>query len=394
MKFNQRPVICELEKEMATKSIIVVTGMRQVGKTTILNHLYEGVLTKNKVFLDFENPLHRKIFEEKNYDNIWNNLARSSVRNDALSYIFIDEVQNFPGVSSQIKYLHDHWPVKFVLTGSSSFYLKNIFPESMAGRKIIYEVFPLTFSEFLVFKGQAANKPKDFKKIAENNNEVVYQQLIGLYREYLEFGGFPGVVLEANPAKKQKILGEIFKSYFEKEVKNLADFREIAKARDLLLLLAARVGSKIDIAKLSSELSLSWKTVDNYLTFFEQTYFISLLPRHSRSIDRIVAGQRKLYFCDTGMASYLGKLSEGAIFEQSVFQNLRVNHQLSYFEKETQTEIDFVADGKTAIEAKLLPSKRDMNTLNSRAKLAGLNEAFCCSFSFSSLPQTFCATGF
>lgn len=394
MKFNQRPVIFELEKEMITDNVIVITGMRQVGKTTILKHLYEQVRTQNKVLLDFENPLHRKIFEEENYDNIWNNLARDNIHNDALSYIFIDEIQNFPGVSSQIKYLRDHWPVKFVLTGSSSFYLKNLFPESMAGRKMIYEVFPLTFSEFLVFKGQQPNNQKTLGEMVKKNNEVVYQQLVGFYREYLEFGGFPGVVLENDLIQKQKILGEIFKSYFEKEVKNLSDFREISKARDLLLLLAVRVGSKIDIAKLSSELSLSWKTIDNYLAFFEQTYFIKLLPRFSRSADRSVAGQKKLYFCDVGMASYLGKISEGAIFEQSVFQNLRVKHDLSYFEKETQTEIDFIVDSKTAVEVKSLPSKRDISTLNSRAKIAGLNEAYCCSFSFSNLPQTFSATNF
>jgi len=109
-----------------------------------------------------ENPLHRKLFEEENYDNIWNNLANFGISREDKSYIFLDEIQNLPQVNSAIKYLYDHWPVKFFLTGSSSFYLKNLFSESLAGRKLVFELFPLTFREFLGFKEINKDFPTTF----------------------------------------------------------------------------------------------------------------------------------------------------------------------------------------------------------------------------------------
>src|SRR5437879_2736423 len=108
--------------------------------------------------------------------------------------------------------------------------------------------------------------------------------------EYLEFGGFPAVVLEDKHNRKRDLLTEIFTSYFEKDAKNLADFKEMTKLRDLILLLLPRMGARIEILKLAQALSVSRDTVYNYLAFLEQTYFISLLPRYSTSIDRQAAG--------------------------------------------------------------------------------------------------------
>src|SRR3990167_4422748 len=146
MVFYPRLILPQLEKELETPEITVITGMRQVGKTTLLDHLFSLVANPNKVKLDFENPLSRKIFEEENYDAIWNNLAVFGVNNQSKAYIFLDEIQHLPSIGSVVKYLNDHFDVKFVLTGSSSYYLKNLFGESMAGRKLIFEVYPLTFS--------------------------------------------------------------------------------------------------------------------------------------------------------------------------------------------------------------------------------------------------------
>ena len=150
---HRRRIYTSLEAELETKEMVVITGMRRVGKTTALNHLYGLVKSSNKVMLDLENPLHRKIFEEENYDAVWNNLEVFGIVRTIKAYIFIDEVQNLPELSRVVKYLYDHADVKFVLTGSSSYYLRNLFPESLAGRKMVFELFPLSFGEFLEFKG-------------------------------------------------------------------------------------------------------------------------------------------------------------------------------------------------------------------------------------------------
>ena len=371
--FYKRHILTALENELTTKEIVVLTGMRQVGKTTLLNYLFEQVETKNKVFFDLGNPLHRKIFEEENYDSIWNNLKAFDISSDSKVYLFLDEVQNLPDISRVVKYLYDHWDVKFFLTGSSSYYLKNLFPESLAGRKMIFELFPLTFEEFLQFN--------DIKRQKESG-KITYELYLPYYKEFMEYGGFPSVVLEKNLQRKKKLLGEIFTSYFEQDAKTLADFKDISKLRDLILLLVPRIGSKIEITKLADSLNLSRETVYSYLSFLEQTYFITLLSKYSRSIDRQSAGSKKLFLCDCGMANILGRTSEGQIFEQSVFQNLRPFHKINYYSRGGENEIDFIVDGKKGLEVKVNVSKRDLGNLARRARAAKIPENYLVSLEY------------
>lgn len=380
-----RNITPALEKEIRTKEIIVLTGMRQVGKTTLLTHIYNMIDSNNKAFLDAGNPIHRKVFDEVNYDAVIQNLAAYGITNPRGAFVFIDEIQFMPEISNVIKYLYDHYRIKFFLTGSSSFYLKNLFPESLAGRKIVFEAFPLTFGEFLVFKKVEKTFKADFPTKEAGKNRVSSDLYAPYYREYIEYGGFPSVALEKNPARKKQLLEGIFRSYFEIDVRNLSDFREISKVNNLILLLCARVGSRLDIAKLSSELGVGRETVYSYLAFLEQTYFISLLPKYSQSIDRASAGSKKLYLCDTGLARFLGSLSEGQLLENSVYQNLRPQHKLSYFTKRSGAELDFIVDGDYALEVKQTPSRRDVENAKRLASELHLKDGFVISRNYSDL---------
>jgi len=110
------------------KEIVVLTGMRRVGKTTLLRIIYDQIPETNKLFIDLENPINQKMFSETDYDNIWGNLAPLGITNQKKAFLFIDEIQYLPSIVKAIKYLFDHFNVKFFLTGSSSYYLKNYFP--------------------------------------------------------------------------------------------------------------------------------------------------------------------------------------------------------------------------------------------------------------------------
>jgi uncharacterized protein len=388
----ERQIFNRLREELATKEIVVITGMRRVGKTTALRYLYNLVESTNKIILDLENPLNCKVFEEENYDTVWHNLQALGITNSTKAYIFIDEAQNLPEISRVVKYLYDHWEVKFILTGSSSYYLRNLFPESLAGRKIVYEMYPLNFSEFLEFKGIPRTTPTTFKEKAAQKNQIAYASLSPYYQEYMEYGGFPSVVLEANPERKHQLIVEIFTSYFEKDAKNLADFKDMSKLRDLILLLVPRLASRIEVQKLASELSVSRETVYNYLAFLEQTYFIFLLPRFSASIDRQAAGSKKLYFCDSGLANALGRVSEGQLFEQSVYQDLRGGHSLAFYSKDGVSEIDFIYEGKMGLEVKQNGSKHDNETLQRRGLQLGLSVSYIISQRYTEDANTILAT--
>ena len=359
------------------KEIVVVTGMRRTGKTTLLRMIYEKIGSSNKVFLDMENVLEQRIFEETDFNNVWANLKPYGVTNRERAHIFIDEVQARPGVVMAIKYLHDHYDAKFFLTGSSSFYLKNLFPESLAGRKVAFELMPLDFREFLVFKGREAPEGDGFGEAESRKNAVRHETRVKLFDEYLAFGGFPQVVLAEREEDKRLHLNDIFSSYFEKDVRALADFRNRTAFRDLLLLLMQRTGSKVEAAKLASEVGVVRPTVLSYLAFLEGTYFIFLVEPFSRNPDREVSGARKVYFCDNGFLSLVGRVSEGSLLENAVYLNLRKHGAVRYYQKRTGPEIDFVIPDKgLAVEVKSRGNDRDMARLDKLAEAMGLAERY------------------
>ncbi len=383
-KFYPRLIQKEVEREISTPEIVVLTGARQVGKTTLFKQIYEKIPSKNKVFLDFENLLHQRIFKEENYDNIWHNLAEFGIKKEEKAYIFIDEIQLYPSAVKVIKYIFDHYRVKFFLTGSSSFYLKGLFPESLAGRKIVFELFPLSFREFLVFRGVKKDLENKLSLKANKKSRISYELYKKFYLEYLTYGGFPKVVLEENYERKKRLLEEIFSSYFEKDVKTLADFREIGKLKELIFLLFPRVGSRVNIDTLASSLEVSRQTVYYYLQFLEQTYFIKLLPKYSKEKGKKIIGQKKLYFSDTGLVSQLFRASLGQLFENSVFQNLRVFYKdIFYFRAKSGKEIDFILPGGIGLEAKINVEKRDLTTLKNLAKKLSLREFYIVSLEYS-----------
>ena len=359
---------------------IVVTGMRRVGKTVLLRQLYDAVPSQNKIFLDLENPVNQKYFEEKNYESIRYEFEVLGINSTKRAYIFLDEIQFVRNVPSVVKYLMDHYPYKFFLTGSASFYLKNLFSESLAGRKILYELFPLDFEEFLQLKGQAFVIPRG------KTNESLYRTFIPFYREYLEYGGFPGVVGKPTAAEKKEALEEIFTSYFNKEVLGIGEFRNNAVVRDLILLLAARVGSKIDVQKLAAELGTTRITIGEYLSFLEGTYFLTLLAPHSTNRDTEIRGAKKVYLCDTGLANILGKREFGAVFENMVFHQLRPRGEAKYYQRKSLVEVDFVVNGTEAWEVKTKAGRQDVVRIKRLGKELGLKKNHVVSLEWTDVP--------
>ncbi|MDE3090748.1 MAG: AAA family ATPase, partial [Chloroflexota bacterium] len=145
MKTLPRSIFPALKGALADRRVIVITGMRRVGKTTTAKWLLDQIESTNKLYVDLERLDNRAVFQETNYDNVLNFFRNRNLDLAERLYVALDEIQYVPNVPSVIKYLVDNYDIKFVLTGSSSFYLKNYFTESLAGRKVVYEMFPLAF---------------------------------------------------------------------------------------------------------------------------------------------------------------------------------------------------------------------------------------------------------
>jgi len=369
------------------KNALVITGMRQVGKTTLMRQIFEEVREKPKIWFDLDNPLDQKVFEDIDYRNIFSRLAKmAKSREKERLYVFVDEIQNFPEITKVMKYLIDHFGVKFVVTGSSNFYLKNLFPESLSGRKFLYDLPPLTFKEYLYFKGKIdleEARENDLEKLLRGDNLFTFKKFELDYEDYLRFGGFPEVVTTDDADTKKEILKNIFASFFEKDLKILSDHQDIRQLRDFILLLVPRVGSLLEISKLASELGIDRPKVYSFLEFLQGTFFIKLLPKFSRSIDRTVAGGRKVYFSDTGVLNAIGQVNEAQIFENAVVNQLSAYGSVSFYRKKNAAEIDAILDGKTALEIKLRGTENNLRKVLKVAESIKIKRAFIISKSFA-----------
>lgn len=376
-----RLILDEIRPLIDSPEAIIVTGMRRTGKTTLLTSIHNETPTKNKLFLDLESHLNRKYFEEENYERIKASFEFLGIDFSHKPFIFLDEIQFVKNLPSVVKYFIDHYKVKFFLTGSASFYLKNLFTESLSGRKYIFELFPLTFREFLIFK----ESPLKIPEAVENITRPTFDTISTLYDEYMTLGGFPGIVLKTNIKEKKKALEDIFTSFFQLEVLQLGDFRRNKVIRDLMLLLMQRIGSKLDIQKLSNDLGISRPTLSEYISFLEGTYFIKTIRPFSIGKSSEIRKMPKIYLCDTGLANHFARLDTGRLFENSVFQNLRLKGELNYYQRKSGIEIDFILNKKTAFEVKLNPRLSDLKKLKEMAMQLNLEEFRIVSKNFSEM---------
>ncbi len=383
---KKRALFGELTKYLDGKEALVLTGMRQVGKTTLMRQLYDHIGDKEKLWFDFENPLDVKVFEDIDYNNIYkrlNDLA-GGAKNKKM-FVFIDEIQIFPEITKIIKYLLDHYQVKFVVTGSSNYYLKNLFPESLSGRKFLFQLDPLSFREYLYFQGKISSDEIGGRKLIDaisDSTMFVHKKFETDYDSFLRYGGFPAVALEKDKEIKKQMLKNIFASFFEKDLKILSDYKDIQELRDLLLLLVPRVGSLLDVTRLASELGINRPKIYGYLEFLQGTFIIKLLPRYAKGIDRSVAGGRKVYFSDTGLLRIIGNVNDSQLFENGAVNQISKYGKISFYNKRNTEEIDLILENKTAFEIKLKGVDSDRVRLKKIASKLGISDTYVISKEF------------
>ena len=368
-----RDILPRIESVMHFGKAIVITGMRRVGKTTILKYLYDKIGSDNRLFIDLENPIERTMFENEDYNLIKNELELMGIDFSKRHYIFLDEIQYVNNIPSVMKFFMDTYGTRFFVSGSASFYLKNLFSESLSGRKFIFELYPLSFREFLIFKEILPSDGDGIKKALKSNR--ILSNMRTLFSEYMYFGGFPEVVLTDSENQKTMLLKDMFTSFYQKEILGLADFRKNKELMDLILFIMEHIGGLFDASKIARQIGLSRHTVKEYVKFLRQSYFLYLLPPFSQNKQVEIRKMPKIYLCDCGMLNVFAKLDRGRLFEQAVFQSIRPYAEtVNFYRKKTGLEIDFIMDKEIAIEAKLSASELYDRRLHSICRGLGINK--------------------
>ena len=357
----KRTIIEEINKYLLSDDIIVLHGARQVGKTSILYYLANQLKNNGNItyFIDLEDSRFVKILDSGT-DGFIRLLQEEGIlpAGRKKAFIFIDEIQYLENPSSFLKLTADHHKdIKLIVSGSSSFAIKNKFKDSLAGRTVNFEIFNLSFKEFLLFKQYAYEESKLYTKKKTD-------ELRALFKEYILYGGYPKIVLTPEIEKKEKYLQQIIDTYVKKDIRDLADVKDIDKFNKLLEALASQSGQQINITELSNTTRIAKQTIERYLFIMENTYIVKLVRPFSRNIRSELFKLPKVYFYDTGLMQMLwlkGLQKEiiGNVYETGIFAELvkkYTNGAIFYWRTKDKKEIDFILKIKNQmlpIEAKL-----------------------------------------
>ena len=357
---KDRDLYPKVRQHVEKKEYSIITGARQVGKTTLVQKLFSELKQSGAdvFYVSFENA---KILHEINLDI--ENLFRYAKRpeNPLLTgkrqrvIVIIDEIQYVNDPSNFLKYLFDTYQdnLKIIATGSSAFYLDRKFRDSLAGRKRIFHLKPLSFAEFLSFR-EATELRQELRRIRENEQYIssFYNELLHYFNEYLIYGGYPKVVLENDVQEKENHLQELISSFLKKDIYE-SKIEQEHKFYNLCSLLAAHIGQMVNKNELSHTLSLNQRTVEKYLYILQKCFYVDLVPPFYRNVRKEITKMPKVYFQDTGLRNRLlnrfyqitDREDKGQLLENYVW--IRLNElypkdQIRFWRTPAQNEVDFV----------------------------------------------------
>ena len=357
-----RTIADEIGKYLSTDDIIVLHGARQVGKTSLLYILEDRLKKTGETthYLDLEDSRYVKLLNA-GVGELVKHLREEGLKPAGQRkklYIFIDEVQYLENPSSFLKLAADHHKgLKLIVSGSSSFAIKSKFRESLVGRTVDFEIHNLSFQEFLSFKEYRFEPGKVFtqKKIDELRSQ---------FKEYALYGGYPKIVLTPELDKKERYLQQIIDTYVKKDIRDLANVKDLDKFNKLLEALSSQSGQLLNVAELSNTVNIAKQTVEKYLFILENTYIIKLVRPFSGNLRSELFKTPKIFFYDTGLMQMLWLRSlpkelMGTVFETSVFSELVKKYgkdAVYHWRTKDKKEIDFILKnrkGTLPIEVKL-----------------------------------------
>jgi uncharacterized protein len=331
---------------MEPRKIIVVTGFRRIGKTYLvlsgLESLLKEATREEIIYLNFDDE---RIPRRTEFLSALIPSLRSNMKSE-IQFLILDEIQDMPEWSNWLRRINDTEDIRIVITGSSSKVSSREIPTELRGRCLEIKLFPLSFREFLKFKKIEITP----EKIPNSDNEKV--QLRRAMDEYIMFGGMPEVVL-AQEDKKSEILQEYFRTVVQRDIteRHRVKNEEGLKALLRLLLNSTQYSiSKLHNTLKSMNYSIGKTTLQQYLSYIEQSYFMQSLEIFYPKVKDRLQYPRKVYFIDTGFINALSvRLSKnlGRLYENIVATELMRragNHQwgIHYWKDSQGKEVDFV----------------------------------------------------
>ena len=347
----KRSLIKDLRAHLNAKEITLLVGTRQAGKTTLLKKLQEERQSAGDrcLFFNLDYEPDFQLFDSQ--EKLIRQIELATGGQPA--YVFIDEIQRKKNAGLFLKGIYDQaLPYKFIVSGSGSLELKENIHESLAGRKRLFELETVSFQEFAQYKTGYIYEDRLVDYLGLQSGTAK-----NLLMEYLNFGGYPRVVIAKSLSEKTAVLREIYQSYLEKDIRLLLQIEKSRAFTTMMRLLALRTGKTIDYSNLSQDSGISFHTLKKYLWYTEKTFVLKLLTPFFRNKEKEIVKAPQAYFKDLGLrnimiekAGNIKSLNEaGFEFQNFIFRLLRGYigdriYSLHDWRTKGQAEVDFVID--------------------------------------------------
>ncbi len=320
----------EIEKVFFKGKAIIVSGARQVGKTTML----EDILQKYQeelLSLDGDDTTIQDLLNRPNTQQLKQIIGKKKI-------VFIDEAQRIPDIGLTSKIITDKFKdVQLIISGSSSFDLYSKVNEPLTGRKWTFKLWPVSWEEWQTHVGYV-----------KSEQDIENRMVFGLYPDVLNHEENPGLVLS-----------ELAESYLYKDILMYDGLKKPTVIEKLLQALAYQVGSEVSLQELGQTVGVDPKTINTYIDILEKAYIIFRLTPLSRNLRNEIKAKNKVYFYDNGIRNaVIGQLQPLAIRQDAgiLWENFMVSERVKqisqkkylrnyYFWRTTQQqEIDYVEE--------------------------------------------------
>lgn len=355
----KRELLEEVIPWLKEKKIVLIKGARQVGKTTLLFQIKELLEREKKqvIYFSVDQELTNPIFSEPKLLLQFLKNEYDIERKD--SYLLLDEFQYLKNAGLFLKVLFDMSKefLHIIVSGSSSLRLSED-KEFLTGRKIEFILFPFSFLEYLSAKSQFKyefkwNIQEDFRKI-EEFYRIYSDDLKVNFLDYINWGGYPEVVLQSHTEKKKQILKEIINTYIRKDITQFLKVENITGFNNLISLLSSQIASLVNKHELCNTLGLHAKTLDKYLDILEGTFIVSFLKPFYTNIRKEISKMPKVYVNDFGIRRYFLNIEynnypliEGKCIENFTYNILKRKFEeenLHFYRTISKSEIDFILE--------------------------------------------------
>jgi len=371
-EYKEREVYKEILKYLKLPQIIAFTGLRRVGKTTLMykiiqDHINKGFNPKNILYFSFDE------YRETDIREILNEYEKIVEKNlESEKYlVLLDEIQKLVNWEEKLKRIYDLYGknIKIIITGSESLFIKKKSKETLAGRIFEFKIEPLTFKEYLRFKG------KKYKNVT-----LYEKELARLYEEYNISQGFPELVdITDKEIIKKYIKESIIEKVIYRDIASLFKIKDISTLESLLNIFMESPGQIVELSELGKELQISRQTLSNYIRYLEESFLIRKLYNYSKN-QRKVERKLKKYYPTIISPNLIFKddvYSKSKAFEANLVNQLKAEY---FYRDPYKNEVDVIVDRNRLIPVEIKYGKIETKGLLSFMKKFNVKEGIILSY--------------